>query len=255
MVVLEITRSQLKMSLDIGLVICFPSSAMHNGIQCLVNSSLWATQKQVQSPVLLEEEMSLMTEKPEQIKPKLPTSHNSIRSEITMCVCVCVCVRVCVHVCVCVCPTCWHQNSTQTHTCSRLWKESILNGVIGLSTWFLPADTRTVFETGRGGWKHTNRGLVCVQRRTERDVEEEEKAWKSSANNNLTEREREKNKTVWMFSTIPHSVKFQSVCVFVCAAGCWIIAHGDGTFRHTQHTLMLATWTTHTHTHTHTHTS
>lgn len=114
----------------------------------------------------------------------------------------------------------------QTHTFSYE-KSPFLNSVIGLSTWFILADTRTVFHTGRGGWKHVfyvlkrfqiellfqTEGLcyVCLVRRNER--KERKKARRPSVNT-TPNRERERNR-LHMFNTISHRVKFQSVFVFL----------------------------------------
>lgn len=88
--------------------------------------------------------------------------------------------------------------------------------------------------------------MCSGEERTDTRAEKGEKtsARRVLANNTpLREREREKASVGNLFE-LPYRVKFQSVflvCAAAAAAAHWIITHGDGTLRHTRHTLSHAT--------------
>lgn len=100
----------------------------------------------------------------------------------------------------------------------------------------------------------SNRGLVCVARRNDRHADEKKQSLKRRRRKRSTRRgglqliarftERQRN-TVCMEVQYNFPQSRIPKCVFLCAVAHWIKTHGDRTIHHTQHTLMLATWTAH----------
>lgn len=95
---------------------------------------------------------------------------------------------------------------------------------------------------------------LCVWREETTDMQMKKKSLKRRRRKRSTRREglqliarfteRQRN-TVCMEVRYNFPQSRIPKCVFLCAVAHWIKTHGDRTIHHTQHTLMLATWTAH----------
>lgn len=115
-------------------------------------------------------------------------------------------------------------NHKHKHTLSFLWKESVLNSVIGLRTWFILSDNWTIFQSrweGREEWQHATlqtEGLYVWWEEMRNMWTEHER--RAGSEGQLKTRLIEREKNTLHGCSIWFPTEFNSkVSIFFCAAG------------------------------------